>query len=84
MYLAVNTRCEGNPILARLGGIPETFFFVYTGIDERHIRNVQCYIMFGTSVTCALLHIHNIVAHVYYLLRGRQVLKLFFDVCEYT
>ena len=29
MYLPVNTRDEGNPILAILGGMAETFFFAF-------------------------------------------------------
>ena len=29
MYLPVNTRDEGNPILAILGGMSETFFFFF-------------------------------------------------------
>ena len=34
MYLPVNTRDEGSPILAILGGMPETFFFVKVHLES--------------------------------------------------
>ena len=85
MYLPVNTRDEGNPILAILGGMPEIFFFAscYLGEPEhRRAARLQCtlFVWYVLSLMCR--SIFNVLPHA--SVRGRQILKLYFVVCEYV